>query len=193
MSDITIEKVEYSLTIQETENGLEVVEQSSPILELSTSTNQLEITTSPDNEVMVQTQAPYTIELSSIIMPPSEDTAERLQETRIANETISALQLVTAINDTHVEIAEPDNYNNSTVLGVAIGAGNSGDAIPILLFGKLEDAFFTFPVNDPLFLLPNGLISNVAPATPSENFSTMVGFSLGAGAVFLNIERPIGL
>lgn len=190
MADITIDQIVNSLELVIDENTVSIAEQSAITVEVSSSTNSLTLDQPADNTLNVETPT-YEVTISAAL--PSVPGAERLTETRTANETISALQLVTAISDTHIEVAEPDTYNNATALGVALGAGTIGQQVPILLFGKLEDPLFTFPVNDPLFLHPSGLISNIAPALPTESFSTMVGFSLGSGAIFVNIERPIGL
>ncbi len=107
---------------------------------------------------------------------------------KIANETISALKLVVAVNDERVEIAEPDNYNNSKVLGVAITGGNVNDEINIVTFGELKDSFFNFTLNEPLFLEANGTITETPPTT---GFVVTIGHGLGSGAIFVNINEQI--
>jgi hypothetical protein len=121
------------------------------------------------------------------------DDAKRLTDLKTCAVDISALQLVKAINDSEIAIATPDDFSNAKVLGMALTAGTTGNQIEILLFGKLEDPFFNFTVNQPLFLKDNGVTSNVAPTLPTENFNTTIGHSLGTGAIFLNIQEPIEL
>jgi len=114
----------------------------------------------------------------------------RLTDKRICGETISALKLITAQDNTNVLLSDNDLYVNAKVLGISLTAGNIGDEIDVLLFGKHEDAAFNFTLNEPLFLSANGVITETPPST---NFSTTIGHSLGAGAIFINIKEPIQL
>lgn len=120
----------------------------------------------------------------------SSTPSPNITETKTASETISALKLVTAIDATQVEVAEKDNYPNSKVLGLALTAANIGEQVEVLLFGKHTDASFTFTLNEPLFLTSAGVISSIAPTT---EFSVNIGHSLGAGAIFIDIQEQIEL
>lgn len=121
------------------------------------------------------------------------DNAKRLIDTKTCAENISALKLVTAINDTEILLAEPDTFSNSKVLGIALQAGTTGQEIEVLLFGKVDDNTFMFTVNNPLYLKTNGTISDIEPSLPSENFNETIGYSLGSGSIFINIQEPIKL
>ena len=76
------------------------------------------------------------------------------------------------------------------MLGISIQAGLTGQDIAVLLFGKIEDASFNFPLNEPLFLDLNGVITSTPPTT---DFSVNIGHSLGLGAIFIDIKEPIEL
>lgn len=126
--------------------------------------------------------------------PNTQPAAASLIETKTYNETISALKLVSGVNDTNVEVADPaGTFENATVMGIATLAGLTSDKRPISLFGKVEDLSFNYPVNTPLYLGLNGNITDVPPSLPTFTYSVNVGYSLGTGAVFINIREPIEL
>ena len=125
------------------------------------------------------------------VVPTSVDNAKRLIDSKIADSSMSALTFVMATSDTNVDFANNNlAYSNATVLGITLNAVAAGNPVEILLFGKLSDPFFSYPVNDILFLTTGGSISNIAP-TAIGIHSTTIGYSLGSGAIFLNIEKPI--
>jgi len=121
---------------------------------------------------------------------PVIDAAKRLEDSRVCSEDISALKLVIAISDTNIILANKTDYINSKVLGISLQAGVTGSTIDVLLFGKIEDPFFSFPLNEPLFLDLNGTITNVPPTI---DFSVNIGHSLGVGAIFIDIKEQIQL
>jgi len=120
--------------------------------------------------------------------PNGASAASLLTETKIYTQTISALKLLNAVDGTSVQIAGTTNYAQSKVLGIAKFAGNIGDSKSVILFGKVEDATFIWPVNTLLYLDSNGSITDIAPVT---GFLVNIGYSLGSGAIFLNIQEPI--
>lgn len=127
------------------------------------------------------------------VIPPSlsGESARRLTIARQAVETISALKVLTAVDEQYVEVADYTDFHTSVVLGIALNAGNFGDFIEVLIFGVHDDALFDFPVNAVLFLGPDGVITTVPPVAP--NMSTYIGYSLGAGQIFINIRDPLQL
>lgn len=117
------------------------------------------------------------------------DSAERLKDTKVCAEVISALKMVRAVSDTDILKGNYTTYESAKCLGIALQSGSVGTSIDVLLFGKVEDPFFNFPVNAPLFLGLDGSITTVSNAT--DDFSVTIGYSLGAGAIFIKIEEPI--
>lgn len=114
--------------------------------------------------------------------------ANAITDSYEADETISALKLVTATSDSNAELARPDTFANSKVLGLAMTAGNLGDKINVLTFGPIKDPFFTFGLNEELFLGASGVVTN---SVTGLVFVTRIGHSLGNGAIFIDIETPI--
>jgi len=119
--------------------------------------------------------------------------AKRLSDTKVYGEDISALCAVRASSDTEILKAETSTKDNSTVLGVVLEGKLTGSSGSVLLFGKLEDASFTFPVNADLFLGSGGAITSTAPSLPGDVYSTQIGHSLGLGAIFISIDKPVKL
>lgn len=113
--------------------------------------------------------------------------ASKLTLIKEAAETISALKLVKLNASDMFEIADKELYEDALVVGIAITAGAAGATIKAVATGIVEDLAFNFPLNDLLFLGNNGTITNIAPTT---GHNVPVGYSLGTGAIFLNIEKP---
>lgn len=114
--------------------------------------------------------------------------AERLSFKKQAAEDISALRLVILDSNDLCRLARLDTLENSSVVGIALNGGASGSLIEILTLGVVNDAFFTFPVNVPLFLNDTGQITD---SVPSSGISVRIGNGLGNGAIYIKIERPI--
>jgi len=107
-----------------------------------------------------------------------------------ASEPVVKLECIRMDSQTTVRTATNDTYTNAKVTAVALNSGNTGALITCLLFGILEDPSFNFPMNEPLFLQDNGTIGITAPTTVGK-FITDIGYSLGTGAIFINIKNPI--
>ncbi len=111
--------------------------------------------------------------------------------TKVATETMSAIRLVKLDNPTDVSLATSDSTcPDATVLGVSRTAANATENVEIVTSGKLYDSSFNFPVNSPLFLGINGIITDVAPTT---GFLTQIGTSGGPGLINININDPVEL
>jgi hypothetical protein len=111
-----------------------------------------------------------------------------LKSSLIADEVISALRIVYQTSSNHAALADYQNGSKKDAVGISLTSANIGGSVDVLFFGRVEDSFFNFPLNDNLFLGNNGIITNV---TPVSDYSVRIGKSLGAGAIFINIERPI--
>jgi len=121
--------------------------------------------------------------------PVEEALSARVLQTKlIASETISALRLVYQTSPGEAALADYQNATKKDVVGIALTSATVGNEVVVLYFGRVVDAFFNFPLNDSLFLGNNGIVTNVPPAS---DYSVRIGKSLGSGAIFINIERPI--
>lgn len=116
--------------------------------------------------------------------------ARVLQVTLIASEIISALKMVYQTSPTSVGLSDHQNSSKKDVVGIALNSSNIGGNVTVLLFGRVEDPFFNFPLNDNLFLGNNGIVTNIPPIS---GYFVIIGKSLGAGAIFINIERTVVL
>lgn len=105
---------------------------------------------------------------------------------KVAGEVIPAIKAVYASSPGFVYLGQKTDAAKATILGISkTAAAFVGNVLEVITFGEFEDASLNFPVDDILFLNDNGVITNVAPSGP---FLTRLGFSMGAGKIFINIE-----
>lgn len=137
---------------------------------------------------MAYTLNPFTGDL----IPSITDaiSAKTLILEKEASENISALKLVYLDSSLSCSLADNSISGKVNSCGISINAGILGDTIKILSFGILEDASFLFGVNEPLYLDINGGLTNVPPTT---GYLTKIGYGLGAGSIYIKIEKPITL
>lgn len=145
------------------------------------------IGTQPDSAKTVCCDTPATGG-GSVDFAEESLSARTLKISLIADENISATKLIYFTSTTSGGLADFQNSSKKDAVGIALTSATVGNLFDVLLFGRVEDSFFNFPLNDGLFLGNNGMVTNVAPTT---DFSVRVGKSLGSGAIFINIERPI--
>lgn len=105
-----------------------------------------------------------------------------------ANVNISALKCVTK-EITGVNLADKDAQITAEVLGITRSAANTGNSLRVVTHGRIDDTTFNFNVNEPLFLGDNGNITNLSPSLSGE-YITRIGYGLGAGSIFVEIEQP---
>lgn len=125
-------------------------------------------------------------------VPGPQESVEKVALERTSDQAISALQAVRLTSDTNVDLADSTGtYEEAITAGIATSTtAAAGQLIELQSYGLLEDPFFTFPLNDLLFLGAGGTITNVAPASGHR---VVIGKSLGSGAIFINIEEPISI
>lgn len=114
--------------------------------------------------------------------------ARVLKITLIASENISALKMIYMTGPTSGGLGDTTDLNKFDAIGIALTAAVTGNTFEALLFGRVEDGFFNYPVNTSLYLDINGNITDIAPIT---GYSVLIGKGLGTGAIFIDIERPI--
>lgn len=106
---------------------------------------------------------------------------------KIADENITAMKAV-YLNDYHTcKLASNVDDNQGTVIGIALNSGLIGVTINILSFGIIDDPFFTFGLNEPVFLGTNGDLITTQPLT---GVLTEIGYGLGAGSIYVKIISP---
>ena len=103
--------------------------------------------------------------------------------------TISALRICKATSANTINLASnSDDLGSAFGLCLTVQAGNTGEDVDVITFGQINDGFFNFPLNAPLYLGDDGaIVDTVEPNKPR----TIVGHSLGTGSIFINFEKPI--
>lgn len=112
--------------------------------------------------------------------------------TKIANEPIAKYDLVNLDSQTTAIKAKIDTYDKAVVAGLAVNSAATGTEVEIVVFGVIEDPIFGFTVNKPLFLSSSS-VSTDTPHNTSGKFLTKIGKSYGSGAIFIDINDPIGI
>ena len=117
---------------------------------------------------------------------------------RLANETISAMKVVYLDTPDTCKEAGYETEDQSTAIGIAMNAGQAGDEIKILSFGIVEDPFFQFDLNIPLFLGSDGYIISGEELEEQRllgnaEWGTYLGYGLGTNRIYVKIERSIKL
>lgn len=107
---------------------------------------------------------------------------------KVAGENLSALQWVKLSDKDTVVLGDVDTYANSQVIGITLGAATAGSSVEVQTFGLLEDAFFNYTLNEPLFL---GSLGTTILNPSAEIISMNVGHGLGSGAIFIDIKEQI--
>lgn len=118
------------------------------------------------------------------------DKATKLVLEKIASEDIDSGELVRLDSSTTASLATIDTYGNSKVVGIALETITTGNVIRILVSGIHEDAGYSFPVNEPLYLQSDSSIGLNAPTAPGQ-FVVRIGESLGTGAIYLRVEESM--
>jgi len=138
----------------------------------------------------VKTRSDGYIDPSLIPGAGTADSAQKLEALFTAGEIISALKFVFMGPNEKVLVASSAQYESSVVIGITISSAQEDENIRVLLFGKLDDPFFSFPVSASLFLTESGSASSTVPESGTR---TKIGHSLATGSIFIKIEEPIQL
>ncbi len=132
--------------------------------------------------------------LDPSILPPVSGVAEAAKEvvaTVTYGETIGALKLIYIGNDGRAYLAtSAGTYEQASAIGITRSGGNANDVRQILLFGRVDDPSFTFPLVEDLFL---GTLGNLVDIAPVSGHYKPIGQSLQTGSIFLNIGKTIVL
>lgn len=105
---------------------------------------------------------------------------------------ISALRCVYLSSDGHVDLGDPLHALKSQLLGISItSAGSAEQQVTVQTFGILTDSFFNWPINTPLYMGLNGIITADVPRPENMVASVKIGFSLGTGSIYVKIERAL--
>ncbi len=107
---------------------------------------------------------------------------------KICDQSISALRICKATSANTISYASNlETVFDAQSLCVSIQAGSALQEIDVVLFGQINDGFFNFPLNAPLFLGDEGQIT---ATPPSSGHLVNIGHSLGLGAIMINFKPP---
>jgi hypothetical protein len=104
---------------------------------------------------------------------------------KIAGDTISPFKCVYLDTNSSCKLSDNSTEALGTVIGITSQSGNIGDEISIVTEGIINDPFFNFNLNEPIFLGSNGSIINYQP---TSGVLTQVGYGLGIGSIRVKIE-----
>lgn len=194
MSDfsvIVVEGGESVITTKE-EIAVEVCPQSEPSIEVNPLVSEVFVT--EETFTVIITQSPgFSVDVVEAIgegcCDPSTVDIPALSISKEFTESAVILDLVSASSPTQVELADVSSLTEATVMGVSLEIKAIGEIGKIHIFGVLEHVSFTYPVNAQLFLGAGGFITDT-PTIISGEFVTQIGYSLGTGAIFVNISEP---
>ena len=101
--------------------------------------------------------------------------------------SISALRPVKLDASGNLIYASNDTYENAQMIGISTTSGLAGSTISVLTFGELQDAFFSFSIDENIYLGSN-VITN---AVPTSGVYLRVGKAIKTDTIFIDIEETI--
>ena len=112
--------------------------------------------------------------------------SQDLQLTAGAN--LSALRAVTTNSSGQAIYASTDTLGNAQVVGITLGAANSGEQVGIKTFGTMTDAGWNW-TKGAVYLGTNGQLTQTAPSGGA--ISVQVGRALTATQLFVDVDTTI--
>ena len=124
--------------------------------------------------------------------PAPSDVAREINLLVELGEDMSALKAFYLGSDQKAYIANAGtDFETAQAIGILKQSGVAGELVEGLLFGKMIDPFFNFPINADLYLASNGNLTNLDPQSLGLQFNKVVAQSLGVGSIFINIKKTI--
>ena len=122
---------------------------------------------------------------------PLQESVKNVVDVYVASAVISALKLV-RINGGGILHADNNiAYTDAKTLGIALNSAPIGGNVNVLMFGTVEDAFFSgMIINDPIFLGVDGALTQIAPSAPTAKYIARIGKYIGRNTVLIQIEEP---
>jgi len=112
--------------------------------------------------------------------------SQDLQLTAGAN--LSALRAVTTNSSGQAIYASTDTLGNAQVVGITLGAANSGEQVGIKTFGTMTDAGWNW-TKGAVYLGTNGQLTQTAPSGGA--ISVQVGRALTPTQLFVDVDTTI--
>lgn len=126
---------------------------------------------------------------ASIFQDTDQSSSSSIKKYFTASTSMQAFRLFyVAGNNDQAALCDFAYADRSLPIGLTLKASNAGEPFEGLLFGEIRDSSFNFQLNAPLYLGSQGAITDTQAGQPMGSTTTTIGYSLGAGAIFLNIE-----
>ena len=105
-----------------------------------------------------------------------------------AGVSLSALRAVTTNASGQAIYASNDTLGNAQVVGITLGAANSGEQVGVKTFGPMSDAGWNW-TKGAVYLGTNGQLTQTAPSGGA--ISVQVGRALTATQLFVDVDTTI--
>jgi hypothetical protein len=79
------------------------------------------------------------------------------------------------------------------VVGMTLNAAVADDSVSLQNFGEVTEPTWNWDMTKPVYLGPNGVLTQVVPTVEYAKFSLVVGFPSSPKSLFVNIREPIFL
>lgn len=164
MSTITVEEVVLgTITLEETGQTVEVVQPTVNVVEVAA-------------------------------QGPSGASATFFADPKIAGVTLSGHRIVTTDEDGDLIYADNTDLTHARrVKWLTTGAVDAGLEAALLAFGEIVEPSWSWTPTEPIYLGANGLLTQVAPTTPTAAYLVGVGVALTPTSMFFNPQMPIAL
>lgn len=125
---------------------------------------------------------------------PGGSDANKLQFGVEAGFTVQAFRLVVPrALDTNVRHALPDYAPHADrPLWVTLSAALPGETVQVIAIGQVENPAWNW-TQDPIYLGPDGTLTQIVPSTPDAVFSTQVGYPLNPTCIYLSPQPAVML
>lgn len=110
-----------------------------------------------------------------------------------AGETISGVKAIYS-NGTSLFLGDANlMFQEASIVGISITAGNLGSEIRYLIDGNLFDSSFVFTDGEPIYLSENGNLTQTDPSTLGLKYRVLIGYAIGVNGLNINLQEPIEL
>lgn len=118
---------------------------------------------------------------------------DRIEVERTASEAMSGHVLVVPTGSFTIEIADNQTYDHHfRTVWMTTHAAGAGDRVRMLTFGVFVEPSWDWIPHLPIYLGPNGLMTQTPPATPAE-FSLQVAIATSPRGIFYNPKVSVVL
>lgn len=124
--------------------------------------------------------------------PPGESAVAL--DPKIAGVTLSGHRVVTTNAAGELIYADNSDLTHARrVKWLTTGAVVMGEPASLMAFGEIVEPSWAWTPTEPIYLGANGLLTQVAPTTPTAAYLVEVGVAITSTSMFFNPQMPIVL